>query len=218
MTERTRSKPGQRRTFTRERPPEANDVGTLWRLFVAVPLSSEVMERVGAIGTRLAEKNWPIRWTDPGNAHLTLHFLGEVDAARAEMIRLALPNETARHQAFTLHTDGLGVFPDRARPRVLWMGLNGETERLVSLQAGVGRVLSQLDFAIEDRPFAPHITLGRAREQIGKERGMTIWTTLRGFQLGAPLDVPVSEVNLYRSHLDHTGARYELLASGKLTR
>ena len=218
MTERTRSKPGQRRKFTKERPPDPDAVGTLWRLFIAVPLPPAVMERLGMISTRLADRNWPVRWTDPANAHLTLHFLGEVDSTRAELIRMALPGEAAKHQAFTLHTGGLGVFPDRKKPRVLWMGLDGETERLTALHAGVGTMLEQLDFEVEQRPYSPHITLGRLREQIGAERGMTIWTTLRGFQLGEPLAVPVDEVILYRSHLSHTGSRYEPLATAKLRR
>lgn len=218
MSERTRSKPGQRRKFTKERPPDPEDVETLWRLFIAVPLPVEVMERIGAIGARLAEKNWPVRWTDPNNAHLTLHFIGEVDQSRAELLRMALPGEAAKHQAFTLETGGLGVYPDRKKPRVLWMGLDGVTERLEALHGGVGRMLQHLDFEVEARPYSPHITIGRLREQIGAERGMTIWTTLRGFQLGAPLTVPIEEVTLYRSHLSHTGSRYEPLATGKLRR
>lgn len=216
MSDRTRSKPGQRRKFSKERPPDADAVEALWRLFIAVPLPAEVMARVEQIGTRLSEKEWPVRWTDPNNAHLTLHFIGEVDATQAELIRMALPGEAAKHEAFSLETGGLGVYPDRRKPRVLWMGLDGETDRLEALQAGVGKMLQQLGFKIETRPFSPHVTLGRLREQISKERGMTIWTTLRGFQLGAPLTVPVEEITLYRSHLSHTGSRYEPLATGKL--
>ncbi len=213
MSERSRSK---RQKFVKERPPDPDAVGTRWRLFIAVPLPAAVMERIGAIGDRLAEKNWPVRWTDPGNAHLTLHFIGEVDQSRAELIRMALPAEAAKHQAFTLQTGGLGVFPDRKKPRVLWMGLEGETERLTELHAGVGRMLEGLDFETDVRPFSPHITLGRLREQVGAERGMTIWTTLRGFQLGEALEAPVEEVILYRSHLSHTGSRYEPLATARL--
>ena len=216
MTERTRSKPGQRRKFTKDRPEDPDAVETLWRLFIAVPLPEDVKERIGKTGERLAQKEWPVRWTDPDNTHLTLHFIGEVDAARAEMIRLALPGEAAKHQSFALRTGGLGVFPDRKKVRVLWMGLEGETERLSALHEGIGTMLRHLDFEVDQRPFSPHITLGRLREQVGAERGMTIWTTLRGFQLGDPLHVPVDEVILYRSHLSHTGSRYEVLARGKL--
>ena len=216
MTERTRSKPGQRRKFTKDRPPDPDALGTLWRLFIAVPLPEEVMARIGAINNRLTDKNWPVRWTDPTNAHLTLHFIGEVDSSRAELIRMSMPGEAEKHHAFTLQTGGLGVFPDRKKPRVLWMGLDGETDRLGALHAGVGQLLDGLDFETDERPFSPHITIGRLREQIGAERGMVIWTTLRGYQLGEPLEVPVEEVILYRSHLSHTGSHYEPLAIGKL--
>jgi 2'-5' RNA ligase len=210
-TPRKRTKPGQRRKFTKERPPDPHGVEQLWRLFIAVPVPEPVVERLTAITTRLQSREWPVRWTAAGSAHLTLHFIGEVEPSQAELIRFSLPIEAARHQAFTLQTDRLGVFPDRRKPRVLWMGLEGDTERLAALHQGIGALLAQLDFEVEERPLAPHLTLGRLRQEISRERGMEIWTTLRGFETGDPLDVPVEEVILYRSYLTKAGPHYEPL-------
>jgi 2'-5' RNA ligase len=117
----------------------------------------------------------------------------------------------AKHRATTLHTGRLGVFPNERKPRVLWMGLEGEIEGLNRLQHDLGVLLASLGFEVEERPFTPHITLGRLREEISGARGMEIWTTLRGFDLGPPLEVPVNEIVLYRSILDRTGARHEPL-------
>jgi 2'-5' RNA ligase len=186
-------------------------VEQLWRLFIAVPMPEPVVERMTVITNRLQSREWPVRWTGAANAHLTLHFIGEVEPSQAELLRFSLPGEVARHQPFTLQTDRLGVFPDRRKPRVLWMGLEGETDRLAALHQGIGSLLTQLDLEVEDRPLSPHLTLGRLRQEINRERGMEIWTTLRGFETGAPLDIPVNEVILYRSYLTKSGAQHEPL-------
>lgn len=182
-----------------------------WRLFIALPLPEAVVERVDKITKRLAVKEWPVRWTAAGSAHITLQFIGEVEASQAEILKMALPAEVAKHSTTTLQTGRLGVFPNQRKPRVLWMGLDGEHEGLNRLQHDLGRLLLAQGFEIEERPFAPHITLGRLRQEISNARGMEIWTTLRGFELGPPIEVPVNEVVLYRSVIDRDGARHEPL-------
>jgi RNA 2',3'-cyclic 3'-phosphodiesterase len=209
--QRKRTKPGQRRKFTKERPPDPHGVEQLWRLFIALPVPEPVVDRLTAITDRLQSREWPVRWTGAASAHLTLHFIGEVEPSQAELLRMSLPAEIARHQPFTLQTDRLGVFPDRRKPRVLWMGLDGETDRLTALHDGIGTLLTQLEFEVEERTFSPHLTLGRLREEISRDRGMEIWTTLRGFETGAPLAFPVEEVILYRSYLTRSGAQHEPL-------
>lgn len=208
---RTRSKPGERRKFTKDRPPDPYGVEMAWRLFIALPLPQPVIERVDKVAARLAMKAWPVRWTAPGSAHITLQFIGEVDASQAQLLRMALPAAVAKHRATLLHTGRLGVFPNERKPRVLWMGLEGEHEGLNRLQNDLGKLLVSLDFEIEERSFTPHITIGRLRQEISGARGMEIWTTLRGFELGAPLEVPVEEVVLYRSVIGRDGARHEPL-------
>jgi 2'-5' RNA ligase len=208
---RTRSKPGERRKFSKDRPPDPYGVEMPWRLFLALPLPPEVVERVDKITARLAQKEWPVRWTAAGSAHITLQFLGEVEASQAQMLRMSLPPEVAKHEATSLTTGRLGVFPTERKPRVLWMGLDGEIEGLRGLQRDLTRLLVSLGFQIDLRPFAPHVTLGRLREEISNARGMEIWTTLRGFELGAPIEVPVNEVVLYRSVIDRGGSRHEPL-------
>jgi 2'-5' RNA ligase len=208
---RTRSKPGERRKFTKDRPPDPYGVEMAWRLFIALPLPQDAIERIDKIAARLAVKDWPVRWTAPGTAHITLQFIGEVDASQAQLLKMALPGEVAKHNATTLQTGRLGVFPNERKPRVLWMGLDGEYEGLNALQHDLGMLLASLDFEVEARAFAPHITLGRLRQEISNARGMEIWTTLRGFELGDPITVPVNEVVLYRSIIGRDGARHEPL-------
>lgn len=206
----------------KHRPVDPNDADTSRRLFLAVALPPDVRALVRSIIDELAGQDWPVRWVAAGNAHLTLHFLGDTDPARAELLRLALPGIVADTAPFTLRTAGLGVFPNQRRPRVLWLGLHGPVHRLESLQRSLGTALQELEFPVEEHGFSPHITLGRARntgsptmplrdlpEQVRR------LLTQRGIDApGAPvpIPVPVHEVELVRSTLSHTGARHETIA------
>lgn len=190
------------------------------RLFLAVPLPEPVVDLVSRTIASLQREDWSIRWTAPGNAHLTLHFLGEVEPERAQLLRLALPGVIARHDAFALRTADLGVFPNMRRPRVLWLGLYGPAHRLQSLREAMGVVLQDLEFELEDKEFHPHITLGRVRDtHNARVRDLPARIRARFEQASEsgevshknPLAVPVEQVVLVRSFLGSTGARYEIL-------
>ncbi len=230
MTEQERpNKPKKRRPkrqkFVKERPaPETVD--TDWRMFLAAPLPPDVVERIGAIIAELGPRDWPLRWITPNNAHLTLHFLGDTPPEEVEILRMALPAVVAEHQAFELRTAGLGVFPKLQSPRVLWLGLWGPAHRLESLYNGLGDYLDEMQFPIEEKPFQPHVTLGRLRntnnvairhlpEQI--REAIADLETSGLADPKCPLPVPIDEVHLIRSHLDQTGPRYEVIARFPLT-
>ncbi len=201
----------------RERPPNPDAVESAWRLFLAVPLPPPVTARVDDLVRELAAASWPVRWVAPETAHVTLHFLGDTAPERAELLRLALPGVVARHAAFDLRTAGLGVFPNRRRPRVLWVGLHGPTHRLETLQRDLGDTLRGLGFTVEDGPYHPHVTLGRLRDvggQQGRELAEAIGRRLDAdahaeAPSGSPVPLPVREVLLIRSFLSHRGARHE---------
>jgi 2'-5' RNA ligase len=212
---------------TKIRPPAPDAVETRWRLFLAVPLPSEVQALVAEQIASLDDEGWPVRWVDPATAHLTLHFLGETDPERAELLRLALPGVVAAHAAFDLRTAAFGVFPTFRRPRVLWLGLHGPVHRLEALQQATGRTLADLDFPAADEPYHPHITLGRVRNNDGERVRLRdlpevvkqrFVDSASGAAIAPPsLPVPVHEVLLMRSHLGREGARYETIASFPLS-
>jgi 2'-5' RNA ligase len=216
-----RQKPrGRRQKFRKERPaPETVD--TAWRLFLAVPIPTAVRDRIGDLIARLEPRGWPLRWIDPDNAHLTLHFLGDTPPEQATILQLALPEIVAGHEAFDLRTAGLGVFPKLKRPRVVWLGVYGPTHRLETLAGELGETLAEMQFPIDDRPFSPHITLGRVRDTHNTSmRGLTealreAIDEMAAAGLADPkhgLPLPIEEVHLIRSHLGSSGARYEVIA------
>lgn len=178
------------------------------RLFVGIGLPAAHQAVAEGLVARLRPlAGGPATWTRPGNAHLTLKFLGETDPGRLPDITAALGG--VAFAPFALAVAGGGFFPSPARPRVIWAGLAAGAGPCRALAADVDAALARIGFAAEARPFAAHLTLGRLRDPSrgGDVRGMlavlgeTVWppTTATAFAL-------------YESTLGPKGPRYVPLA------
>lgn len=177
------------------------------RLFVAFGLPASYQDRLGELAEawrgRLRSRT---SWTRPGNWHLTLKFLGDVEEQRLAEVRGAL--EGVAFAPITARAGGAGTFPPRGAPRVLWVGLEEGAAEIAALATAVDRALEPLGFAPETRPFRPHLTLARVRraerdpwpEMVG-ELARTSWA---GFS--------VNGFTLWRSVLGPTGPKYTALA------
>lgn len=187
----------------------------LARLFVAVDLGAAVRDRVArAIGlARLAAPR--ARWVPADGVHLTLVFLGAVAGDRVPAIAAAIGRAAARHRAMEINVHGAGTFGRSSSPRVLWLGVDGEVRALTSLQRDVAGELEAIGFPREERAFAPHLTLARAREERGDASLATAAERLGAFDAGSAL---VSTVRLVQSHLGPGGARYDVRAESTLSR
>lgn len=151
------------------------------------------------------------RWTVPERWHLTLLFLGRVpEDDVAPLVELAAP-AVAATPPLTLRLAGGGRFGSVRRPQVAWAGLDGDVEPLVALAKRLATAARRLRLPVEDRPFRPHLTLGRWRP--GHPADGTLTDRLAGYR-GAPW--PVTEVRLWESHL---GPRptYDVVATWPLT-
>lgn len=135
------------------------------RLFVAAVLPDDLRRALAALQHRLASLPLPVRWTHPETMHLTFAFLGETSEAVAERIPTALAAALVQGPPpFRLEARGCGTFPGHGRPRVVWVGLQGEIDAAARLKQVVDAALEPLGFGREDRPFRPHLTLGRVVE------------------------------------------------------
>jgi 2'-5' RNA ligase len=165
------------------------------RAFLAVPLDDAVRARVEALLERLRGSTPRVRWTRPESLHLTLRFLG---AATGEQLSRLVP-EVRRAAAAcppgTVPVSGLGFFPERGAPRVMWLGLR-PPEPLVRMQAELEQAAQQAGFEPESRPWRPHLTLGRFAER-GRRPAIPVE------DLGA---AALREVVLFRSDLAPGGA------------
>ena len=211
--------PKKRPKFVRQRPPDPQSLEASWRLFIAIPVPPAVTTMVRDITGRLsADGTLPVRWGAPEQTHLTLDFIGEVAGEQAQLIRMAIAPVVAGHPVFRLRTGDLGVLPSLRRPRVLFLGLHGPVHRLESLRNDVSAALTEIEVPHDDAPWHPHLTLGRVRsianhrtrdltEQIRERYGDLMADGLGTMR--QPVPIPVDEIVLMRSLLDHRGARYE---------
>jgi len=127
------------------------------RLFVGIEFPPELKLRLSLLETGIPGA----RWVDPGNFHLTLRFIGEVDEGVAADIDEALSR--LRGRRFTLQLAGTGVFGGN-RPHALWVGVERDPD-LVALRDKIEQALIRLGLEPEPRKFAPHITLARLRDR-----------------------------------------------------
>jgi RNA 2',3'-cyclic 3'-phosphodiesterase len=143
-----------------------NDSDTI-RAFVAVELPERVLASLASLQGDLREHlnraTGAVRWTRPEGLHITLQFLGDVPAGNVGAIGEALRSAVADVRVAKLAIGSVGAFPNENRPRILWVGLEGDVAGLSAIASAVARGLKPLGYA-PDKPFKPHITLGRVRE------------------------------------------------------
>lgn len=130
------------------------------RIFFGLELPEAVRERLQLLQDLLGIQPEAVRWVEKHNLHLTLQFIGEVPEEGVRKIVSDATRAADAVSSFVLGISGVGAFPGPSRPRVLWAGV-GEGEKQVRLLAGE---LSRCLGLVPDKPFSPHITLGRVRE------------------------------------------------------
>ena len=134
------------------------------RTFIAIEMPAKVKDLITSHVERLKGLvPRGIKWVDPRTAHLTLAFLGNVPDTRLPTLPQIVDSVAAASPPIHLKTGPLGAFPNPHRPRVLWLGLDGDTQLLVVTQRRLQDALEVDGFPREHRAFKPHITLGRAR-------------------------------------------------------
>lgn len=182
---------------------------TVLRLFLALPLHEAFLPEVTQTVEILRSRIDGVKWTDPRQFHLTVHFFGDTPASRVGVIEQAMGRILSRFVPMNIRLTGLGGFPDLKRPRVIWLGVDEGTGALSELQKAVQEDVERLGLDPEARPFQPHATLGRLK---GLPAGASICEGLREIKLPVPtVTRTVSRVVLYQSRLFPSGPRYEIL-------
>lgn len=183
------------------------------RAFIAVQIPDEVKSKFGEIQQKLQASGADMRWVKPGNAHITLQFLGETLLEKIEEIKSALGRVASAHGAFEVSVGGLGVFPNARRPKVVWIGIGKGADSLASLQRSVCEETKRLGFEWEEREYSAHITLGRVRSAKNLDRLRSALESEKEFRAG---EFRATEVHLIRSVLSSEGPSYSTLLSAPL--
>lgn len=190
---------------------------SLLRAFIALEVPSGIHQAIEKKTAQLrARLNASlVRWVPAENVHLTVKFLGDVSPANMEMLEQMLTQEVSQHQPFEMGFGGLGAFPNPKRPRVIWIGIQAPPG-LAALQHGIEAATATLGYSDEKRPFSPHLTIGRVKQNVGSSGMQQIRTALEETQIGPLGTALVGAVHLFKSDLKPTGAVYTRLFSAPL--
>jgi 2'-5' RNA ligase len=184
------------------------------RTFIAVGLDRPVRDRVVLLQEALAASDAEVKWVEPENLHVTLLFLGEVDERDLVSVCRVVTECSGRLTPFTMSVERPGCFPNRRRPRTLWVGIGTGTQELVALHDALEPPLLDLGcYRREERQYTPHLTLGRMKaDQPGDALGRAL-EKHAGWQCG---EQPVREVLVMSSELTPKGPVYTVMGRGKL--
>ena len=166
------------------------------KLFTGIELEEPVRTWCSDIATRLQARALPGRFETPEKFHITLAFLGWVDAEQVEPIRDATRNAAAQIAPFTITLDRIGAFPHERRPRVVWIGSHDQGEPFRALAATMQNGYAELGFRF-DKAAVAHVTLARIKE--GRAH------------------LPMLDVKPVRLHVKHV-TLFESLPAGRTTR
>jgi 2'-5' RNA ligase len=179
------------------------------RLFVGVKISMAAVDAIAAAVERMREaardRGVRVRWLSPAAYHVTLKFLGEARPEALDAVRDALGAALAGADGLAFRTRGAGAFPDPARARVVWVGVD-DGGRLAKLAAACERAVVPLGFAAERRGFHPHVTIGRLREVANVE------PVLLGCTEQEYSETRADRVTLFESIMKSSGSEYAVRA------
>ncbi len=187
------------------------------RSFIAVSLSPELRKELAHIANELKSgAGAPVKWVETENLHLTLKFLGDILPAQIPAIINTMRKAAVKTGPLKLEMNGLGVFPNQRRVRIIWAGLGGDVEKLSGLQQRLESSLEPLGFTKEPRPFQPHLTIGRVREQASPAEREQLGDKVTAFRAPVPAPFVVDTLFLMRSTLTPSGPVYSELGNVSL--
>ena len=179
------------------------------RIFIAIKIvaGKELSEMISSFRSGFSEND--IKWTHTDNIHVTLAFLGDTDEKLIEDISAMLSRVCVQHKPFRLLLKGAGLFRSISDPRIIWAGVEPSDE-LSSLNSAIIAGLKKLNIRLENRPFNPHLTIGRIKHLPDPPVLQSLITGYRNIVLQK---VDVKEVILFESLLLRTGPVYKPVSS-----
>ena len=179
------------------------------RSFLAIELPEAIRKRIEEIQADLKSSHSDVRWVNPGKIHLTLKFFGNIEESQVDTITKSIEPLIAVIPHFSVEVRGMGAFPNIRNPRVIWIGLVDERQVLVPLQKQLESTLGTIGFQAEDRPFRPHLTLGRMNSSRGRDELIERIQKYKEERFG---DFEVRRFVLFKSDLKPTGPIYTALS------
>ncbi len=178
--------------------------------FIAAEVTREVRARLGKVQEALRASRPDVIWVKPDHLHLTLRFLGPVEPGQFKRVQSALTEGLKAHRPVAVSLQGVGAFPSRRSPWVIWVGVQDGSAGLRRIHEAVDLALRRLGFPKEERVFLPHLTLGRLRSGKNREGLVAALERANAQPLG---QMVVNRVDLIESEVRTSGTRYAVVKS-----
>ena len=184
------------------------------RTFIAVDFPPYMLKKIAEITaffrTLTPEKH--LKWVETDNLHLTIKFLGEIEEYKTAQVKHTLSQALKDQNCFDIEINGLGMYPSKNNPRVIWLGITGANP-LTEIFKVLNLELTALDITPERRAFSPHLTIARIRRHTDHKQALQIGEILSEYKVESLGVITIEQVHLYQSVLTPSGPIYTLLHS-----
>lgn len=189
------------------------------RTFIALEMNERLQSHLAGVIRQVSQTLPRLSWVDPKGIHLTLAFLGELDTERLELALQATEAASRQMKPFSYRLTRVNIFGTPRQPRVVWMGIEERSGALAHLHRILKQELEQRGFATEERPFSPHFTLARIKNPLYPDEQQRLQDILTGKQEGllSAEVYPADHIDVMKSELLHSGARYSRLKTFELS-
>lgn len=133
------------------------------RSFAAIFPPLEVRERIWKLSEEFMKAATGVKWVEKDNVHLTLRFFGNLTDSQLEAAAACMQETARQENPFSARLATLGAFPSSSRPRVIWVGIEEGREPLVRVADALERRFVDAGLGRADKPFSPHLTIGRVK-------------------------------------------------------
>lgn len=182
------------------------------RAFIAIELPANIIDALKKIQDELKDGSNKVAWVKPENIHLTIRFLGDIEAGKIDGITGLLEYAAVKNRSFAVSVKGAGAFPKMDNPRVLWVGIE-DNKNLLPLYDSLEEDLESIGLKKEERSFKPHLTLGRVKFLSDKKNFKKRIEKYKDINLG---QFTTEGICLFQSRLTPNGAVYVKLKEYRL--
>jgi RNA 2',3'-cyclic 3'-phosphodiesterase len=184
------------------------------RTFIAVPLPDLLKQDVDKLIVGFKPLADGISWVRAANLHFTLRFLGDIEKNSIPALKQSIESHLSGISQFKIRLAGLGCFPNLNRPRVVWVAAAGDIEQMKELAGKVETACRESDYGSADKPFAPHLTIGRVKFPSGLDELIGNIKTVK-FETDS---FTVEKVIIYKSDLTPRGPIYTVMGEVVLSK
>lgn len=186
------------------------------RTFIAIELPKELKHLLARLQDQLKASCADVKWVAPLNIHLTLKFLGEIDDKKLDGVIRILEETAKERQPFYIRLSSVGAFPKIDFPRVIWVGIDKGDEETKHIAKVLEQKLAKIGISKETRPFSSHITIGRLRSSLNRERLAKNLNILADNFDKQNVEFSVNKITLFKSTLTPQGPIYEVIEEANL--